>query len=277
MDRRPVLMCSSIMGAQPTGVRRLTTQAPAEEGRKGRYSKHLMSAPQIADQYNATMGGVDVADFMALNLSTSWQRGVKSNAWWMVLFWGLMDKVQVNSYVLFKSRQTKRYSHAKYYRELTVQLFNLAANMGTTSVVNRRSSGEGALPATPSQLGSKTPSRTPTFRPSQGVAVKSPPKKLRMVEGMTDHVPGRFHYSGKDGKNRQKRSCWFCKKTGAGKEGAERRPGSIRFEFNKTQGGCITCNVPLCLRGACWTNYHAEFPGQNDSMPPEIWDKSWTA
>jgi hypothetical protein len=184
-----------------------------------------------------------------------------------------MDKAKINSFITFKTRNKKGYRHSDFYQRLTVQLYNIAANQGTIAVVGQRRNVQ-VTADSPSQLGLKTPSRTPTFRPSQGV-MKSPPKKLNLGDSDEVHLTGRFTFSGKDLKYRTKRSCWYCKKTGAGKQGAARNSGALRFEYPKTMGGCFTCNVPLCLTGACWQNYHYEFTGQNDSMSRDIWDVNW--
>jgi hypothetical protein len=119
MDRAAVSLCSTAFGAQLKGVHRRTTSGSAER----QIEVRGMKAPYMAYAYNATMGGVDQTDFMSLHPRTSWERGNRSRTWWRILFWGLLDRVQTNTFIVFRSRSErvgKRLQHSDFYKELTV-------------------------------------------------------------------------------------------------------------------------------------------------------------
>lgn len=54
--------------------------------------------PQVVRDYNCYMGGVDHAD----QLRTTYGVNRKSKKWWHRIFWGLLDIMFVNSYVVYK-------------------------------------------------------------------------------------------------------------------------------------------------------------------------------
>lgn len=65
--------------------------------------KHDITCPQVVQDYNRFMGGVDHAD----QLRTSYGVNRKSKKWWHRMFWGILDIMFVNAFVIYKERHEK--------------------------------------------------------------------------------------------------------------------------------------------------------------------------
>lgn len=65
--------------------------------------KHDIICPQVVKDYNRYMGGVDHAD----QLRTSYGVDRKSKKWWHRIFWGVLDIMFVNAFVIYKERHEK--------------------------------------------------------------------------------------------------------------------------------------------------------------------------
>lgn len=60
-------------------------------------SKLNVTCPTLVKDYNAFMGGIDQAD----RLRALYCVDRKSKKWWLRIFWGLLDIVFVNAYVVY--------------------------------------------------------------------------------------------------------------------------------------------------------------------------------
>lgn len=87
-DTKYVMLASNYHGSEITTVTRKDNC-----GRK----KDIL-CPQVVRDYNCYMGGVDHAD----QLRTTYGVNRKSKKWWHRIFWGLLDIMFVNSYVVYK-------------------------------------------------------------------------------------------------------------------------------------------------------------------------------
>lgn len=60
--------------------------------------KKTIKCPTVVNDYNKYMGGVDKAD----QLRALYNINRKSKKWWHRLFWGVIDIIFVNSFVINK-------------------------------------------------------------------------------------------------------------------------------------------------------------------------------
>lgn len=87
MDNKPVHLISNFHGSEITSVKR-----KAKDG-----SAVTVPCPSVVSDYNKYMGGVDHAD----RLRALYNIDRKSPKWWHRLFFGLIDIMFVNSYVVY--------------------------------------------------------------------------------------------------------------------------------------------------------------------------------
>jgi hypothetical protein len=87
MDNKPVHLISNFHGSETTSVKR-----KAKDG-----SAVTVPCPSAVFDYNKYMGGVDHAD----RLRALYNIDRKSQKWWHRLFFGLIDIMFVNSYVVY--------------------------------------------------------------------------------------------------------------------------------------------------------------------------------
>lgn len=85
-DNKAVYLASNYHGNETT-----TVQRTSKDG-----SKSDVTCPTLVKDYNAFMGGVDHAD----RLRALYCVDRKSKKWWLRIFWGLLDIVFVNAYVV---------------------------------------------------------------------------------------------------------------------------------------------------------------------------------
>lgn len=86
-DNKAVYLASNYHGNETTTVQRTSKNG----------SKSDVTCPTLVKDYNAFMGGVDHAD----RLRALYCVDRKSKKWWLRIFWGLLDIVFVNAYVVY--------------------------------------------------------------------------------------------------------------------------------------------------------------------------------
>lgn len=87
-DTKSVLLASNYHGTEKTTVLRKNKQGVSTE----------IPCPQIIKDYNNYMGGVDHAD----QLRVTYGVARRSKKWWHRLFWGMIDILFVNAYIIYK-------------------------------------------------------------------------------------------------------------------------------------------------------------------------------
>ena len=266
MDREAVPMCFGGFGARLCGTDRLTSQPGRGEvvvpGEKKKVKSKRMKAPHMSLVYNGTMWTVDIDDFQALNDGTSWERGCRSRVWWYIGFMGLQDRAAVNTYITFKGRmKLKYYRHSTFNQNLMTQLFHIARKQ---LPINDLSAAKLIEEYDYSIL---WPCAPPSFH--------TPLPVEEVVAGKEDPLIFPGH---RQGELLDQRACFLCKKEGRFKLGSARkdktRKNPNRYLYPKTKYGCETCNVPLCKKRPCWSEYHkGEYAGQHEFMDRVNWFK----
>lgn len=87
-DTKSVLLASNYHGTEKTTVLRKNKQGVSTE----------IPCPQVIKDYNNFMGGVDHAD----QLRVTYGVDRRSKKWWHRLFWGMIDILFVNAYIIYK-------------------------------------------------------------------------------------------------------------------------------------------------------------------------------
>jgi hypothetical protein len=217
--------------------------------------------PYVAFAYNKGMGYVDSHDFMALNDGTSWERGSRSRTWWVILFWGLLDRVQVNTFILFKQRRKPQLlTHAEFYKRLTTQLYKIAKGQRSHERLNKL-----AIEPSPTSFASLYPiAHTPNFHCNQGEVVEIGSSSDSESAADTGLFPGHTM-----AKMKTKVNCFNCMKMKRGKPGPKRENRkTFRVNYPRTSYGCCKCKVALCSKHNCWVEYHqADYCGQTSQDP----------
>ena len=97
VDNKIVELTSNFVGINPT-----TTVKRWCKKEKKRIN---VSCPQIVNQYNKSMGGVDLADM----LIALYRIPIRTKRWYLKIFWHLVDIAKVNAWILYKRHyeQTK--------------------------------------------------------------------------------------------------------------------------------------------------------------------------
>lgn len=80
-----------------------------------------MKCPEAIIQYNANKAGCDTFDQMCLASSYSVEESMVSFKWWHKAFWGLLDAVYTNAYIIFKHWH-KDISHHEFLMDLQALL-----------------------------------------------------------------------------------------------------------------------------------------------------------
>ncbi|KAI5060863.1 hypothetical protein GOP47_0023368 [Adiantum capillus-veneris] len=97
MDKKEILFSSNCYGVQKGEVLRLVGD------------KRLpFSCPTLAVKYNACKVGCDVFDSMVLGSGYSLQSTMHGFKWWHASFWGLMDSVFTNCWIIWKEMYGKK-------------------------------------------------------------------------------------------------------------------------------------------------------------------------
>ena len=90
VDNKTIMLCSNYVGAEPLGS--------VKRWRKQEKSRVDVNCPQIVIAYNKSMGGVDLADM----LIALYRIPIKTQRWYIKVFWHLVDKAKVNSWILYR-------------------------------------------------------------------------------------------------------------------------------------------------------------------------------
>ena len=90
VDNSVINILSNFVGVEP--IRELERSCRKENLRKN------IPCPQIVQQYNRSMGGVDLAD-MLLSL---YRIPCKTKRWYQKIFWHLIDMAKINAWILYR-------------------------------------------------------------------------------------------------------------------------------------------------------------------------------
>ena len=179
--------------------------------------------PQAIDDYNHFMNGVDRSNQLRKNFTVHrpYERRI-----WRPLWYYMLDVCAVNGYLIWKGdSKDKNKRGQRCFRDALIKTLL------------------------------KTPYSEPDLYAKKHCHTKSMPLPNQNMEG---HHLGRF---GKRG------YCVWCKKN-AQEEVLNRvrpalaeisnlaRPGAPTRQ-SRTYGGCIACNAFLCIKGACFEQYHS--------------------
>lgn len=80
-----------------TKVSRRRTSKKGED-----YEKAEVQCPEVCEHYNKFKDAVDQFDKHCLRENYSIEKSQVSKRWWMKLYWGLIDSVMVNAYILWE-------------------------------------------------------------------------------------------------------------------------------------------------------------------------------
>ncbi|MCO5585617.1 hypothetical protein L7F22_039559 [Adiantum nelumboides] len=98
MDKKEILFASNCYGMQKGEVKCL------ESGGQ----RMPVVCPDVAVQYNACKAGCDTFDSMVLGSGYSLQTTMHGFKWWHAGFWGLMDSIFTNCWIIWKDLYGKR-------------------------------------------------------------------------------------------------------------------------------------------------------------------------
>ncbi|MCO5563275.1 hypothetical protein L7F22_016912, partial [Adiantum nelumboides] len=128
-DAKPVFATSNVWGMGSTTCKRQVGSA-----------RTIVRCPEALVQYNTNKAGCDTFDQMCLASSYSVEESMISFKWWHKAFWGMLDVVYTNSYIIFKHWH-KEISHHEFLVDLQALL---VANSYGSDYVTRsmRSIGE---------------------------------------------------------------------------------------------------------------------------------------
>ena len=105
-----------------------TCSQPDEFGRCERRTPQgiiEIQRPQLVEQYNGHMGGVDLND----QIRETYGLGYHNKKWWVTMFNTLLNIAVTNAFILYRESSTRptpntRYRHIDFRRELAQQLIN---------------------------------------------------------------------------------------------------------------------------------------------------------
>lgn len=103
IDNKPVLLCSSFVDAYPLSIAKRYQKSKNQEIVQGTSStkKIDVACPHIVKEYNAHMGGVDLADMLVALYRTYF----KTHRWYLAIFSQMLD-ICVNNAWLFYRRES---------------------------------------------------------------------------------------------------------------------------------------------------------------------------
>ena len=90
MDNSIVQLASNYVGVEPVGT--------IECWDRSKQSKIKITCPRIVQDYNKSMGGVDLVDL----LIELYRIEVKTTRWYIKVFWYIIDIAKVNSWLLYR-------------------------------------------------------------------------------------------------------------------------------------------------------------------------------
>ncbi|MCO5572651.1 hypothetical protein L7F22_026409 [Adiantum nelumboides] len=109
-DAKPVFVASNVWGMGNVTCKR-------QVGR----DKQTLACPEAISKYNSFKAGCDIFDQMCLGSSYSVEENMQCWKWWHKAFWGLLDAVYTNAYIIFKHWH-KDISHHDFLVELQTLL-----------------------------------------------------------------------------------------------------------------------------------------------------------
>jgi hypothetical protein len=243
-----------------------------QEGpRKGRtLSKtHMIDALQKTLQKSFT-SMTDAGNSFSIDESMVPWYGNRSRTWWRILFWGLLDRVQTNTFIIFRSRAERagsRLTHSAFYKNLTVQLFNIARARKDFDELQPISLRRNPIDYTCTSL--FPPANNPHFHSEVlDIALTSSDSDTELKSVVEVFSDGQ-----KKGRMGNQVACYYCRKLRRSRPGSVRiGRGTAQILYPKTFYGCKTCNVPLCNKYNCWTDYHnSQHVGQSDLPATAEW------
>jgi hypothetical protein len=113
MDKKPVYFLSTAKGLfhfitciyhfilNSLSDLRLTTVNRKQTDKKKGFLNATVSCPAVCEHYNMYKDAVDQFDKHCLRKNYSVEKSQISPRWWLKLYWGLLDSVLVNSYILW--------------------------------------------------------------------------------------------------------------------------------------------------------------------------------
>ncbi|MCO5548140.1 hypothetical protein L7F22_001598 [Adiantum nelumboides] len=115
MDKKEIFFASNYFGMHKGEVTRMVADG----------NKMLVSCPDLAIKYNECKARWDVFDSMVLGHGYSLQTTMHGWKWWHALFWGLMDSVFTNAWIIWKDLygnvDTSRFDFMLHLHEQLVQ------------------------------------------------------------------------------------------------------------------------------------------------------------
>ena len=114
LDRKPVTLLSTVHSSK---------EVPT--GKLDRQTGEALTHPEVVQEYNKYMGGVDRADQM-MSYVTFRGRTLK---WWKRLFFHLISLSLMNAYILHKEHVNKQMKHRVYRREVAASMISDAGQV----------------------------------------------------------------------------------------------------------------------------------------------------
>lgn len=136
-DNKVVHFASNCHGNEEVLVRR--------KAKHGSYDE--IKCPKIVNDYNLSMGGVD----LAYQLRSTYCIDRKSRKWWHRIFWGLIDITFVNASIT-SNQLFEKITPLEFRRSVASGLMNQAENL---SQVNRKRRSNSTTPSSPSTSSSQ--------------------------------------------------------------------------------------------------------------------------
>ncbi|XP_026745537.1 piggyBac transposable element-derived protein 3-like isoform X1 [Trichoplusia ni] len=127
-DNKQVVLLSTYVGAEPL--------QSIERYDKIEKKKIIIDCPKIVKEYNAHMGGVDLMD----SFLGRYRIKVKTRKWYMRIFYHLLDVSIINSWVLYKTVETRKGADPKKLKNLSEfrsELADVLCTYGTTTQPTR--------------------------------------------------------------------------------------------------------------------------------------------
>ena len=128
VDNSVVNLVSNFVGVEP--IRKLKRWCGKEKVRKN------IPCPQIVQQYNKSMGGVNLTDI----LLSLYQTPGKTKRWYQKIFWHLIDITKINAWVLYRRHFRQNGKPHKNHKSLLQFSLELSDALILASKVNLSSS-----------------------------------------------------------------------------------------------------------------------------------------
>jgi hypothetical protein len=233
--------------------------------------------PNAIDAYNHNMNGADIANQRRKYISTQRRHTIRS---WRPLFHWLLDMSLVNSFFLWQKQVHREDPKVKW------DLYGFCDKIADMLLLYKSPRAHkklgkcrrGAFPVTAKDLrggltpietgsgGIRSPERRPlgvlscNTRPSGGLSkVTKPPKGVpTRVFKTTDMKSINFALQHDRVRRPSRTYCIWCRTFGKILGGPPGKEKSENWRGSRTDGGCLQCNVTLCLKSNAhgWEAYH---------------------